>query len=98
MKFAILFEDDDAFADQRAQHMQAHLSFLERNADAIEAAGPLLDGDTNTGAGGLWLIEADSADEARRFVEQDPFWPTGLRKSVRILHWRQVFVAGHRLI
>jgi hypothetical protein len=30
----------------------------------------------------------------RRLCERDPFWPTGLRKSVRILEWRQVFADG----
>jgi hypothetical protein len=29
---------------------------------------------------------------------QDPFWPTGLRKSVRVLEWRRVFADGRNLI
>jgi uncharacterized protein YciI len=31
-------------------------------------------------------------------VKKDPFWPTGLRKSVRILAWKQVFADGRRSI
>jgi hypothetical protein len=31
-------------------------------------------------------------------VKEDPFWPTGLRRSVRILSWSQVFAEGKRLI
>jgi uncharacterized protein YciI len=26
----------------------------------------------------------------------DPFWPTGLRRSVRVLAWSQVFADGKR--
>jgi uncharacterized protein YciI len=31
-------------------------------------------------------------------VKADPFWPTGLRHSVRILSWSQVFADGKRLL
>jgi hypothetical protein len=31
-------------------------------------------------SGGLWLVEANSADDVRGLCEKDPFWPTGLRK------------------
>jgi uncharacterized protein len=50
------------------------------------------------GAGGLWLVEAADAFEVDALVKEDPFWPTGLRKSVRVLTWKQVFADGRRLI
>lgn len=96
MMFAVLFEDNEAHADQRPKHMQAHLAFLEKNRDVIHAAGPLFE--DMTGAGGLWLVEASDRATAQELVETDPFWPTGLRKTVRILEWRQVFAKGVRLI
>ena len=98
MLFAVLFEDNPGLeSDPRAQLMPAHLDFLERNAPNIKAAGPLRDGD-DRGAGGLWLVEAGSATEVQALVEDDPFWPSGLRKSVRILAWTQVFAEGRRRI
>lgn len=97
MKFAVLFEDDPAAASARSNHMAAHLAFLEKNAGAILAAGPLKTTD-GQGAGGLWLIEADDAAQVDALAKADPFWPTGLRKSVRILAWTQVFAEGRRLI
>lgn len=98
MIYAVMFEDDDSKAHMRSQHMPAHLAFLAANADMVRAAGPLLDGATDTPAGGLWLLEAADADAVQALVEADPFWPTGLRKGVRILAWRQVFADGERLI
>jgi uncharacterized protein YciI len=98
MLYAVLFEDNENLgSDIRRQHMPSHLSFLERNASRIKAAGPLraLAGDP---AGGLWLVEADSPDAVGALVKEDPFWPTGLRRSVRILSWSQVFADGKRLI
>lgn len=99
MIYAVLLEDDDSRAGERAKHMQEHLAFLERNAAAgIDSAGPLRDAETGEPAGGLWLVRADNAQEVRALVEADPFWPTGLRKSVRILEWNQVFADGRRRI
>jgi len=98
MIYAVLFEDDpNAAGDIRRQHMPAHLAFLERNAGAIRAAGPLRT-PANDPAGGLWLVEAENAGAVDALVKADPFWPTGLRRSVRILTWSRVFADGKRLI
>jgi uncharacterized protein len=94
----VLFEDDAAAgADVRSRHMPEHLAFLERHATTVLAAGPLrsLDGQN---AGGLWLVEATDPSDIQTLIKDDPFWPTGLRKSVRILTWNQVFADGRRLI
>lgn len=97
MKFAILFEDaPDADPDIRKTHMPDHLAFLERHREMIEAAGPLPG--YGESAGGLWIVEAKDEAAATALVHADPFWPTGLRKSVRVLAWRQVFADGRRLI
>jgi hypothetical protein len=96
--FAVLFEDHVAGADDiRRRHMPDHLAFLERHAAAIEAAGPLKEA-SGAPAGGLWLVRADTPEIVRQLVEADPFWPTGLRKSVRICAWHQVFADGARRI
>jgi len=92
MKFAILFEDNAEFADKRTAHMPEHQAFLARNAAKIQAAGPLFA--AGAGAGGLWIVEAANAEEARGLTEEDPFFPTGLRKKITVLEWRQVFADG----
>ena len=94
MIYAVLFEDNDGKADVRGKHMGDHLAFLERNAANVRAAGPLKDTGSGAPAGGLWLVDAESAAAVRTLVETDPFWPTGLRKSVRVLEWTQVFTGG----
>ena len=98
MIYAVLFEDDTNRAAMRADHMPAHLAFLEQNGSSIEAAGPLTDSAGGQPAGGLWIVRADSPECVRALVEADPFWPTGLRKSVRILGWTQVFAGGQRQV
>lgn len=96
MLFAVLFEDNDHCADVRGRHMPEHLDFLSRHASTIKAAGPLRD-NAGMAAGGLWLVQADTPEAVERLVQTDPFWPTGLRRSVRVLAWKQVFAEGERL-
>jgi uncharacterized protein len=96
--YVILFEDDSSKADMRARYMADHLAFLKAHADVVRAAGPLIDAGDGSGAGGLWLVEADKIGDTEALCRADPFWPTGLRKSVRILEWKQVFADGKRLI
>lgn len=96
MKFAVLFEDNEDHADKRQQLMSDHLAFLENHADKIFAAGPLFD--QESGAGGLWIVDAADSRTVEGLVHADPFWPTGLRHSVRIYEWKQVFADGRKLI
>jgi uncharacterized protein YciI len=94
--YVILFEDDDSRAGMRAKHMTEHLAFLENNDRSIQAAGPLIETQDGTPAGGLWLVESDNPQAVRELIEADPFWPTGLRKSVRVFQWTKVFADGQR--
>ena len=96
MLYVVLFTDNADRADVRQGLMPDHLDFLDRNRAAIRAAGPLRNPMTGDGEGGLWLVDAHSADEVQDLYERDPFWPTGLRRSVRVLEWTQVFADGHR--
>lgn len=88
MIYAVLFNDNPAAPpDLRKRHMAAHLEFLAANP-GIHAAGPLFE--TGNPAGGLWLVEADAAQQVEALIRRDPFWPTGLRATHRILEWSRV--------
>jgi uncharacterized protein YciI len=98
MLYVVLFTDDPAHAEARARTMPDHLAFLERERDHIRAAGPLRAASDGTSAGGLWLVDAESAEAVEALYRADPLWPTGLRKTVRVLEWSRVFADGKRLI
>ena len=95
MLYAVLFTDNAAHAEARQRLMPAHLDFLEKQRSQIRAAGPLHEAD-GRGAGGLWLVVADNDEDVMTLVRSDPLWPTGLRESVRVLQWTQVFAEGRR--
>ncbi|MGL4280216.1 MAG: YciI family protein [Albidovulum sp.] len=98
MRYIVLFEDTPgADPGLRARHMPAHLDFLEGAANQILSAGPLRDG-TDAPAGGLWIVEADGVAAVEALIHRDPFFPTGLRKSWRVLAWTRVIDGGRRLL
>jgi uncharacterized protein YciI len=43
-------------------------------------------------------VEAERDEDVQRLIENDPFRPTGLRKTVTIYRWKQVFASGRRSI
>ena len=97
MIYVVLFTDNPEHAEARQRLMPAHLAFLETEKSRVRAAGPLREAD-GAAAGGLWLVEAESPDVVEDLCRRDPFWPTGLRRSVRVLEWAQVFADGKVLI
>lgn len=97
MKYLVIFEDNpDVGPDVRSQHMAAHLQFLKRYSSSVNFAGPLKEADGSS-AGGAWVVDAADASEVERLITEDPFWPTGLRKSCRVLLWTQVFANGRAM-
>lgn len=96
MLYAVLFTDNDDHAATRQRLMAEHLAFLEEHAASIRAAGPLFEAPGGNGAGGMWLVDAEGPEAVTALVHADPFWPTGLRKEIRILRWSRVFADGRR--
>ncbi len=92
MLYCVTFQDNPGKENLRQEYMADHLAFLATLGPKMIGAGPLFEGPD--GRGGMWLVEAESAMDVQTLVEHDPFWPTGLRKSVTILEWRQVFRDG----
>ena len=77
MLYVVLFEDEPSRTTMRAQHMSDHLAFLERNAHSVRSAGPLVDAVDESGAGGLWLVEAENLQGCRHSTSQTRFGRQG---------------------
>ncbi len=54
----------------------------------VKAAGSLREKHNDQPIGALWIVEAESEEEALSIFSDDPFWVNGLRASVEILSWR----------
>ncbi|WP_293765997.1 YciI family protein [uncultured Aquitalea sp.] len=85
--FIIQFTDKPGCGDVRQKHLEAHLAWLDRQAECILLAGSLRETVTSAPYGALWLMEADSREAAQTLLEEDPFWQAGLRASVTTGVW-----------
>jgi uncharacterized protein YciI len=78
----------DATLDRMAPYLADHLEYmieLARNG-VLFASGPFLGPDGGPTGDGLSIFNTSSADEARNFAENDPFFVHGLR-TFEVKEW-----------
>lgn len=85
MKFATVFryENKEKIADVRPQHRE-YLGKLRQDGK-IWASGPFTDD-----SGALIIYEAESEEETKQLIENDPFHEAGIFASYAIKPWNQV--------
>jgi len=83
----------------RQQHRAKHLQFLEEHRSLLLACGAKLDDAGKDLGGGLYVLDVDTREEARRFIESDPFHKDAdLFERILITRWRKAYVAGECLL
>lgn len=87
MLFVVLLMDKPDHAQVRADHLQAHIAWLEWHKDVIWVGGSLRHEPSETPKGGLWIAQADAKQVIDELLKTDPFYLAGLRQSYEILHW-----------
>ena len=90
MQFMLYCLDKPGQAGLRAAHRPAHLEYLNRHAEKISAAGPLLTEDGSGMIGSLLIFEVAARKEVEDFATGDPYAKAGLFQSVTITPWRRV--------
>jgi uncharacterized protein YciI len=87
MLFAVLFTDKPGHGALRAQQLQAHVDWVAEHQHTVLVAGSLREEPGAVPRGGLWIVEADSKAAVHALMQTDPFWTSGLRERVEVLHW-----------
>ena len=87
MLFAIVLTDAADSDDARKEHHAGHVAHFGANKANIALAGPMSDEQGNP-TGSLVVFEAASAQDARTFVEGDPFHNAGVWKDVAITRFK----------
>ncbi len=96
MLFAIFCTDRPGRLDTRLAARPAHISYLERYADRLVHAGPLLD-DDGRACGSLLLVDVADRAAAEGFAASDPYAKVDLFESTIIRGFRTVFRDGAAL-
>lgn len=97
MPFMILTFDKPGHEHVRDATRAKHLEFLEANVGKMVAGGGLLTDSADAVIGGLILLDVETPEEARAFIERDPFTATGMFERVEIVRWRPSFFEFKRL-
>lgn len=85
--FAVLFTDRPDHGALRATHLQAHIDWVAAHQAQVRVAGSLREQLGQVPKGGLWIVESDTKESVHQLMQTDPFWTSGLRQSVEVLHW-----------
>jgi len=96
--FAIRFRDKQNSSHLRAEHLAAHIAWLDQHRDSILVGGSIRDEPSQNPIGGLWIVETQGREDVEALIETDPFWQIGLRESVEILHWSKAFPDRRTLV
>lgn len=88
--FAILCHDKPESGAIRKATRDAHLAYIDRFADQVIVAGPLLSEDGERMLGSLIVMRFADRAAAEAFCADDPYGQAGLFERVEITRWRQV--------
>jgi uncharacterized protein YciI len=91
MLYALTCIDKAGSGEIRQHNRPAHLTHLERHADQLVYAGPLLDAEGEKPIGSLIVIDVPDGTAAAAFAEADPYAQAGLFAEVRVCPTRQSF-------
>ncbi len=93
MRFAAMFFDALNPAEVDADLTKRHFAYLRERSDLIVSAGGLKAEVGGAFCGSLWVIEAETLDEARRIADEDPYCVAGLRPDRRVFIWNHAPIA-----
>jgi uncharacterized protein len=71
----------------RAENLQAHVDWVAEHRASVLVAGSLRAEPDAVPRGGLWIVEAASRAAVLDLTKSDPFYLSGLRQDVEVLHW-----------
>ncbi|HYE00861.1 MAG TPA: YciI family protein [Alphaproteobacteria bacterium] len=94
MHFAIICTDKPGSQELRLANRAAHLEYIDRHADQVVLAGPMLSDDGQGMVGSLLIMEFADRAAAEAFCAADPYAVAGLFAKVEIRPWRRVRPQG----
>ncbi|MBZ5487535.1 YciI family protein [Halomonas aquamarina] len=71
-----------------------HLAYLDAHKERLLACGAKLSDDGATASGGLYLLDCETREAAKAFIDADPFSQAGLFERVVICRWRKAYLDG----
>ena len=93
MLYFVYLEDIADNAGIRAELLDRHMRHIGGFVDRIKLGGPIMRGDSDSPAGGILVLEADSEASVRAMVDADPYFQAGLWQDVKIHPFKEILNA-----
>lgn len=91
MPYLIDATDAPGKGELRKRLRPDHLAYLEANLHRLIAAGAKLSDDGANPLGSAYILDTDSRDVAKAFIDADPFAKAGVFGAITITRWRKGF-------
>lgn len=88
MLFVVYNIDASGKSQRRADLLPAHRDYMKSLGGNVLCGGPLLADDGKSKRGGMYVLRAESAEEARAIAANDPFVKGGVFRSSDVSAWR----------
>ncbi|PZU10774.1 YciI family protein [Sphingomonas sp.] len=86
--FIVQITNKPGTKDARADALPDHHRYLRDRAGNVLIGGAILDESETGPTGSIYVIEAGSLNEARRFADDDPLTHAGTRGEIVVCPWR----------
>jgi hypothetical protein len=96
MLYCIILQDAEGSEAARQQHHDGHIQHFKAHRKQLALSGPLKQ-DDGSAVGSLVVIDCDSQEAARTFIEGDPFYSAGVWKDVFIAQFKASIVDAGKL-
>ena len=80
--FLVVCRDGPNAAESRTTHLDGHLRHVEKNWRAYITAGPIREPDGEKIVGSVFLVLADSLEQAKTLMHGDPYLTCGMYESI----------------
>ena len=80
--FLVICRDGPDSAGPRNEHLAGHLEHVENNWTRYISAGPIREPGGEALVGSVFLVLADTLDEAQKLMEGDPYITCGMYESI----------------
>jgi uncharacterized protein YciI len=80
--------DNDNQQQRRLNSLKAHLDWVEHNMGSIKVAGPQLSEQTNTIVGSMYILEAESIEQAFQLLKSDPYHKADIWQKILITEFK----------
>lgn len=84
MLYMIMCKDKPGKLDVRKAKLDEHRTYVDNQPLKVVMSGPLVEDDGETMQGSLYMLEADTLDQAKNFYLNDPLYAADIWEDVTV--------------